>query len=255
MSGNTERGGATTSDVVAGSVEWRSRITRLCDEVLAANLQLPAAGLVTLTWGNASGVDRDLGVAAIKPSGVDYEAMTVTDIVVMKLDGEVVSGSRRPSTDTPTHLELYRAFPEIGGIVHTHSTWATAWAQAEREIPLMGTTHADLSPHAVPLTRGLTEDEVEREYEAATGRALIEVISEHGPAESPCALVRQHGPFCWGSSPRAAVVAAITLEEVARLARLTTALDPRSATLDPALQRKHHERKHGPNAYYGQPSG
>lgn len=239
---------------LAGSVEWQSRITRLRDEVLAANLQLPAAGLVTLTWGNASGIDRDLGVVAIKPSGVDYEAMTAADIVVMKLDGELVSGSRRPSTDTPTHLELYRAFPEIGGVVHTHSTWATAWAQAEHEIPLMGTTHADLSPHAVPLTRGLTADEVEREYEAATGRALIEVIVEHGPAELPCALVRQHGPFCWGTSPRAAVVAAITLEEVARLARLTAALEPCTATLDPALQRKHHERKHGPNAYYGQPA-
>jgi L-ribulose-5-phosphate 4-epimerase len=225
----------------------------LCSAVLDANLQLPAYGLVTLTWGNASGIDRDLGLVAIKASGVAYAEMTPADMVVLDLDGNVVSGSRRPSTDTPTHLELYRAFPEIGGIVHTHSTWATAWAQAEREIPLFGTTHADLCPHPIPLTRRLAEDEVAGDYEAATGRALVEVVAPVGPAELPCALVRQHGPFCWGRDPAAAVTTAVTLEEVARLATLTTTVNPEAAALDPALRRKHFERKHGPRAYYGQP--
>ncbi len=249
---NTTESGSISVEITEGSVEWCSRVMRLCEDVLTANLDLPKAGLVTLTWGNASGIDRDLGLIAIKPSGVDYEVMIAADIVVIRLNGEPVSGSRRPSTDTPTHLELYRAFAEIGGIVHTHSTSATAWAQAEREIPLIGTTHADLSPHTIPLTRALSPQEVQQGYEAATGHALIEAIAEFGPVETPSALVRQHGPFCWGADPKAAVVAAITLEEVARLASLTAALDPRSVALDPELRRKHYERKHGPNAYYGQ---
>ena len=221
--------------------------------MLDANLALPRAGLVTLTWGNASALHRELGLVAIKPSGLAYAEMTADDVVIVDLDGNVVGGSRRPSTDTPTHLALYRAWPSIGGIVHTHSTWATAWAQAEREIPVLGTTHADLSPHPIPLTRQLTEAEIQDDYEGATGTALIEAVSGHGPVEHPCALVRQHGPFSWGKDGAAAVANAITLEEVARLATLTTMIDPRAAALDAAVRRKHHERKHGPDAYYGQP--
>ncbi|HUY58158.1 MAG TPA: L-ribulose-5-phosphate 4-epimerase AraD [Solirubrobacteraceae bacterium] len=228
------------------------RLSRLRAEVLAANLALPASGLVTLTWGNASAIDRDLGLVAIKPSGVDYDRLTEADLVVLDLEGNLVEGESRPSTDTPTHLALYRAFPAVGAVVHTHSTWATAWAQAEHEIPPMGTTHADLSPHAIPLTRPLTEAEIETGYEAATGAVLIEAVTEFGPAELPCALVRQHGPFCWGRDCVSAVVCAVTLEEVARLASLTMALKPLSTTLDPSLRNKHYERKHGPRAYYGQ---
>lgn len=229
-----------------------ARIASLCERVLEANLALPRAGLVTLTWGNASAADRELGYVAIKPSGVSYDRLTADDIVVLTLAGDVVRGSGRPSTDTPTHLILYRAFPEIGGVVHTHSTWATSWAQAEREIPLLGTTHADFSPHPVPLTRRLTDVEVDEGYESATGEVIVETVSVHGPSELPAALVRQHGPFCWGPSVEKAVEAAITLEEIARLASITYGLAPSVEILDPALRRKHYERKHGPNAYYGQ---
>jgi L-ribulose-5-phosphate 4-epimerase len=231
-----------------------STLDALRDEVLAANLALPAAGLVTLTWGNASGIDRASGLVAIKPSGVSYGAMGVDDIVVVDLDGRVVSGERRPSTDTPTHLALYRAFPEIGGIVHTHSTWATAWAQAQREIPLFGTTHADLCAHPIPLTRALTSAEVSSDYEGFTGEVVIEAVRELGPAELPCVLVRGHAPFCWGISPAAAVETAITLEAVAKMALLTRVLEPGASPLDAVVREKHHQRKHGPQAYYGQAS-
>jgi L-ribulose-5-phosphate 4-epimerase len=205
------------------------------EEVLAANRALPAHGLVTLTWGNASGIDRERGLVAIKPSGVAYAEMTLADIVVVDLDGNVVEGERRPSTDMPTHLALYRAVESIGGIVHTHSTWATAWAQAQREIPVLGTTHADLSGRPIPLTRPLTDAEVAEDYEGATGQVLIEAIDEH----DSCALVRGHGPFAWGASPDAAVEAAVTLEEVARMALLTTLLTPDGPPLADALRRKH----------------
>jgi len=218
------------------------------EAVLAANLALPAHGLVTLTWGNVSGIDRERGLVAIKPSGVPYESMTLADIVIVDLEGNVGEGERRPSTDTPTHLELYRAYASIGGIVHTHSPWATAWAQAEREIPPLGTTHADLSARPIPLTRSLTESEVDEDYEGATGRALVEATTEHDSG----ALVRGHGPFAWGASPAAAVEAAVTLEQVARLALLTTLLAPDAPPLADAIRRKHFERKHGPHAYYGQ---
>jgi L-ribulose-5-phosphate 4-epimerase len=231
------------------------RLRRLRERDLDANLLLPKAGLVTLTWGNASAIDRELGLVAIKPSGVGYADLSAEDIVVLNLEGEALAGSSRPSTDTPTHLALYRAFPGIGGVVHTHSTWATGWAQAEREIPLLGTTHADLSPHPVPLTRRLSDAEVQDGYEAATGKAIIEAIAEKGPAELPCVLVRQHGPFCWGATVEKAVEIAITLEEVARIATVTTTLASRANVLDPALRNKHYARKHGPNAYYGQPHG
>jgi L-ribulose-5-phosphate 4-epimerase len=220
--------------------------------VLAANLALPAHGLVTLTWGNVSAIDRASGLVAIKPSGVAYDALGSDDLVVVDLDGNVVDGDRRPSTDTPTHLALYRALDGIGGVVHTHSAWATAWAQAGREIPILGTTHADLCPGPIPLTRALTEEEVAGDYEGATGAAVIEAVGERGADEVPCALVRGHGPFCWGSDATAAVENAVTLEEVARLALLTTMLEPDAGPLAAAIRDKHFERKHGPGAYYGQ---
>ena len=224
----------------------------LVNEVLAANCALPAHGLAPLTWGNASGIDRERGLVAIKPSGVAYDSLTAQDIVLLDLDGNVIEGDRKPSTDTPTHLALYRAFEEIGGVVHTHSPWCVAWAQAQREIPLFGTTHADLCTRPIPLTRALTDEEVAEDYEGATGTVLIEVISEHGPSEVPCALVRGHAPFCWGESATKAVEVAVTVEEVARMALLTTVLDPDADSLQAAVRNKHYERKHGPAAYYGQ---
>jgi len=225
----------------------------LREQALEANLALPAHGLVTLTWGNASVIDRDTGLVAIKPSGVRYEQLRPQDLVVCNLGGDVVEGSRRPSTDTPTHLALYRAFEQVGAVVHTHSTWATVWAQAQRPIPLLGTTHADLSPHPIPITRPLTEAEIDAGYEAATGAVLIEAVREHGPAEAPCALVRGHAPFSWGETAAAAVENAVTLEEVARMALLTTMLDADGPSLAEPVRAKHYARKHGPDAYYGQP--
>ena len=225
----------------------------LAEAVLEANRALAKYGLAALTWGNASGIDRERGVVAIKPSGVAYDELTAEDIVLLDLDGTVLSGGRRPSTDTPTHLVLYREFEEIGGIVHTHSTWSVAWAQAQREIPLLGTTHADLCTHPIPLTRALTAEEIDEDYEGATGTVLVETIAQHGPAELPCALVRGHAPFCWGASPAKALEVAVTLEEVARMALLTTLLEPSPEPLHAAVRDKHHERKHGPQAYYGQP--
>lgn len=224
----------------------------LREAVLEGNLALPANGLVTLTWGNASQIDREQGVFGIKPSGVSYEALTADDIVIVDLDGQIVEGERGPSTDTPTHLELYRRFEEIGGIVHTHSTWATVWAQAQREIPLYGTTHADLCAEPIPVTRALTADEINEGYERNTGTVLIEAIADHGASRLPCALVRGHAPFTWGTTLAKAVEVSVTLEEVARMAFLTATLEPDAPSLDPAVRSKHYERKHGPNAYYGQ---
>jgi L-ribulose-5-phosphate 4-epimerase len=221
-------------------------------EVLAANLALPAHGLVTLTWGNASGIDRERGLVVIKPSGVDYGDLTAEDLVVVNLEGEVVQGERRPSTDTPTHVALYRAFAAVGGIVHTHSRWATVWAQAQREIPLLGTTHADLSPHPIPLTRPLSAEEVQGDYEGATGQVIAEAVATHGPVEQPCVLVRGHAPFCWGPDVAHAVETAVTLEEVAQMALFTMLLDPAAPPLHSVVRDKHYERKHGPDAYYGQ---
>lgn len=228
----------------------------LIDDVLEANRALPAHGLAPLTWGNASAIDRDQGLVVIKPSGVAYEEMTADDMVVVDLGGNVITGPRpprRPSTDTPTHVALYRAFEEIGGIVHTHSTWGVAWAQAQREIPLLGTTHADLCAFPIPVTRALRKDEIESDYEGATGTSLVELISERGPLELPCALVRGHAPFCWAATVAGAVDVAVTLEQVARMALLTTLLEPNAPPLQSELRDKHYERKHGPKAYYGQP--
>ena len=224
----------------------------LIEQVLAANRALPEHGLVTLTWGNASGIDRNAGLVAIKASGVTYAEMTAADIVVVDLDGRRVQGEQRPSTDTPTHLALYRAFAEIGGIVHTHSTWATAWAQARREIPVLGTTHADLTAHPIPLTRELNAQEIAADYELATGGAVVEALAGRSPLELPCALVIGHAPFCWAASPAAAVEVAVTLEQVAHIALLTDLLAQGGAGLDDAIRDKHFQRKHGPDAYYGQ---
>jgi L-ribulose-5-phosphate 4-epimerase len=224
----------------------------LRQEVLAANLALPEHGLVKLTWGNVSGLDREAGVMAIKPSGVAYDRMTAQDIVLVDISsGEVVGGERRPSSDTPTHVALYRGLDGIGGIVHTHSTYATAWAQAGRAIPLLGTTHADFSSEPIPITRALTAQEIDAGYEAETATVLLEALGERGD-RIPAALVVGHAPFCWATDAAKAVETAVTLEEVARLALLSTLLEPRIGSLDSALRDKHFERKHGPAAYYGQ---
>jgi L-ribulose-5-phosphate 4-epimerase len=229
-------------------------VPELVQEVLTANRALAAHRLAALTWGNASGIDRERGLVAIKPSGVAYDELSADDIVVLDLDGNVVQGERRPSTDTPTHLILYREFEDIGGVVHTHSTWGVAWAQAQREIPLLGTTHADLCAQAIPVTRALTDEEIAEDYEGSTGTVLVEAIAEHGgPSELPCALARGHAPFCWAANPTKAVEVAVTLEEVARMALLTTLLEPGAEPLQAAVRDKHHDRKHGPQAYYGQP--
>jgi L-ribulose-5-phosphate 4-epimerase len=234
------------------SVEEMSSIADLREAVLRANKALPKLGLVTLTWGNASAIDRTQGLVAIKPSGVPYDDLIADDIVIVDLDGAIVDGHRKPSTDTPTHLALYRAFDQIGGVVHTHSTWATAWAQAQRAIPVYGTTHADLCAAPIPVTRPLTAEEIDEGYELHTGTVLIETIRTLDPTQLPCALVRGHAPFTWGATIGKAVENAVTLDEVARMAYLTATLAPSAPSLDPAVRQKHQERKHGPQAYYGQ---
>ena len=224
----------------------------LKEAVYAANMDLPARGLVTYTWGNVSGFDRERGLVVIKPSGVAYETMTVADMAVVDLDGKTVEGRLRPSSDMDTHLELYRSFPAIGGIVHTHSTHATSWAQAGRAIPAFGTTHADYFHGAVPCCRALTREEVEGEYEANTGKVIIETIGAGNPMEIPGVLVSEHAPFAWGKSADDAVHNAVVLEEVARMALMTLALSPNRAPVSDFLLDKHYLRKHGANAYYGQ---
>jgi L-ribulose-5-phosphate 4-epimerase len=227
-------------------------------EVCRANVDLVRAGLVTLSFGNASGVDREAGVFVIKPSGVPYETLRPEDLVVVSLaDGSVVEGSLRPSSDTPTHLRLYQRFASIGGVVHTHSPHATAWAQAGRGVPCLGTTHADHFRGTVPVTRALTEAEIDGDYEAETGAVIVETFSRLGiePLHMPAVLVRSHGPFTWGRDAADAVVNAVALEAVAALAQRTFALQPDTPPVDEALLRRHFLRKHGPGAYYGQPGG
>lgn len=220
--------------------------------VLEANLELPRAGLVSLTWGNVSGRDPETGLVVIKPSGVPYASMKADDLVVVGPGGEVVEGDFRPSTDTPTHLVLYEHLPGIAGVVHTHSTWATAWAQADRAIPVLGTTHADLSHLEIPVTAHLSPEEVAAGYETATGYAVVAAVGGRPPAEVPAVLVSGHGPFCWGTTPEKAVEAAVTLEEVAKMAWLTVGLAPSAPPLEAHIVERHFSRKHGPAAYYGQ---
>ncbi|MFI5258121.1 MAG: L-ribulose-5-phosphate 4-epimerase AraD [Candidatus Limnocylindrales bacterium] len=227
----------------------------LRDEVLRANQALVRAGLVTLSFGNASGVDRSAGVLVIKPSGVPYDELAPEDMVVVSLeDGSVVEGDLRPSSDTPTHLLLYRRFPQIGGVVHTHSTAATAWAQAGMQIPLLGTTHADHFHGPVPVTRRLTRTEVAGEYETTTGAVIVETLERLGlsAGEMPAALVASHGPFTWGSDAGDAVDNAIALEAVAAMATQTLAINPQVRPVAAYLRERHFQRKHGPGAYYGQ---
>lgn len=221
-------------------------------EVLAANLELYARNLAIYTWGNASGFDRERGLVVIKPSGVPREELTVESLVVLDLEGRVIEGGLRPSTDTPTHLVLYRAFAGIGGIVHTHSTWATAWAQAGLDLPCLGTTHADHFYGDVPCTRPLSEEEIEGDYEAATGRVIVERFEGLDPLAVPAVLVAQHGPFAWGRDPAEAVRNAAILEETARMAFITRELRPSVEPIPRALLDKHFLRKHGNGAYYGQ---
>ena len=229
----------------------------LRERVLEANLALGRAGLVALTFGNASAVDRAAGTVAIKPSGVPYEQLTSADIAVVGLaDAAVVDGDTRPSSDTPTHLALYRAWPDVGGIVHTHSAFATSWAQARREIPCFGTTHADHFDGAVPVTRPLTPGEIEGEYERETGEVIIETFAalERQPLDMPAVLVASHGPFTWGASAEEAVENAIALEAVAASAYRSLALAGELEPISADLLRKHFSRKHGASAYYGQPA-
>lgn len=220
--------------------------------VCTANRRLGESGLVSLTWGNVSGFDPASGLFAIKPSGVAYADLTPDKMVIVDMDGKTVEGPFRPSSDTPTHTALYRAFPSVRGVVHTHSPEATAWAQAAREIPCFGTTHADVFDGPVPLARFLTDKEVAEEYEANTGKVIVERFAGLDPLAVPGVLVAGHGPFTWGRSPDAAVDVAISLEAVARMARLSQAIRPQLATLPDYVLAKHHSRKHGPKAYYGQ---
>jgi L-ribulose-5-phosphate 4-epimerase len=228
-------------------------LEHLKDQVLRANLMLPEHGLVTFTWGNASGVDREQGLVAIKPSGVPYEDLDLDDMVVVDLEtGRVVEGEYKPSSDTPTHLELYRAFTEIGGVVHTHSRWATIHAQAGQGISPLGTTHADYFHGEIPCTRKMTTDEIEGDYERETGLVIRETVGTRDPTAIPAVLVHGHGPFVWGADAINAAHNAVVLEEVAFMHFHTLALARDSEPMQEALLNKHFMRKHGPDAYYGQ---
>ena len=228
-------------------------LEKLKEQVCEANLQLVREGLVVQTWGNVSGIDRQSRYVVIKPSGVPYDEMRPEHMVVIGLDaGRALEGQLRPSSDTATHLELYRAFPGIGSIVHTHSLYATAWAQAQREIPILGTTHADYFNGPIPCTRFLSDEEVQSDYERNTGHVIVERFARLDPLQMPAALVAGHAPFAWGTNVPKAVENAIVLEYVARLASETLKVNPDVAFLQSALLDKHFFRKHGPGAYYGQ---
>ena len=229
-------------------------LKKLKHAVYEANMELPHRGLVTYTWGNVSGIDRERGLVVIKPSGVSYDELTPDDLVVLDLDGKVVDGKLNPSSDTKTHLELYKAFPEIGGIVHTHSPYAVGWAQAGRDIPAYGTTHADYFYGPVPCCRSLTEQEVEEDYERNTGLVIVETFRQRelDPVRVPGAICRNHGPFTWGKDAAQAVYHAVVLEEVAKMAVYTTQIAPDAQPAPQYVLDKHFLRKHGPNAYYGQ---
>ncbi|WIL37202.1 L-ribulose-5-phosphate 4-epimerase [Bacillus stercoris] len=221
-------------------------------EVLAANLKLQEHQLVTFTWGNVSGIDREKERIVIKPSGVEYSDLTADDLVVLNLEGEVVEGSLKPSSDTPTHVYLYKAFPNIGGIVHTHSQWATSWAQSGRDIPPLGTTHADYFDSAIPCTREMYDEEIIHEYELNTGKVIAETFQQHNYEQVPGVLVNNHGPFCWGTDALNAIHNAVVLETVAEMAYHSIMLNKDVTPINTVLHEKHFYRKHGANAYYGQ---
>jgi L-ribulose-5-phosphate 4-epimerase len=227
-------------------------LEQLKERVFQANLELPRRGLVTYTWGNVSEIDRETGLIVIKPSGVAYETMAAEDMVVVDLDGKVMEGKRKPSSDTPTHAELYRAFPALGGIVHTHSRWATVFAQAGRAIPAIGTTQADYFYGAVPCTRPMTDAEIQHNYEKETGKVIVETFRNIDPMAIPGVLVYSHGPFTWGKNAAEAVHNAVVLEEIAFMDWHTLALNPVQVRMQQTLLDKHYLRKHGKGAYYGQ---
>ncbi|GDX07419.1 L-ribulose-5-phosphate 4-epimerase [Buttiauxella sp. A111] len=225
---------------------------QLKQQVFEANMALPRHGLVTFTWGNVSAIDRERQCIVIKPSGVAYEQMSADDMVVVDMNGVVIEGKYRPSSDTATHLALYKQYPELGGVVHTHSTHATAWAQAGLSIPALGTTHADYFFGDIPCTRALTAQEVQGEYELNTGKVIIETLGEGNPLHTPGIVVYQHGPFAWGKDVDDAVHNAVVMEEVARMAWIARGINPALKPIDSYLMNKHFQRKHGAHAYYGQ---
>ena len=229
-------------------------LEELKKKVYEANMELPRRGLITYTWGNVSEIDRDTGYFVIKPSGVDYDKLRPEDMVVMDLEGKRIEGTLNPSSDTPTHLELYKKYPEIGGVVHTHSPEATSWAQAGRDIPLYGTTHADYFYGSIPCARSLTPEEIGGEYERNTGLVIIETFEQRGlnPMHTPGVLCTNHGPFTWGKDAAEAVHNAVVLEEVARMAIRTELPNPQVQPAPDSIRDKHFFRKHGENAYYGQ---
>lgn len=227
----------------------------LKEKVWRANLDLVKYNLVTLTWGNVSGCDRDEGIVAIKPSGIAYEELMPDDIVIVDLEGQIVEGALNPSSDTPTHLELYKSFEEISGVAHTHSDYATAFAQAKKEIPCLGTTHADYFQGAVPVTRFIRRKEAEEDYEVNTGKLIAALFSDLNPLERPAVLVAGHGPFTWGRTPDEAVKNSVALEKVAQMAMDTLLLNRECERIPGYLLKKHHQRRHGPDAYYGQKKG
>lgn len=233
-------------------------LEELKEKVFEANLKLVEYGLVVLTWGNVSGIDREKGLFVIKPSGVPYDTMKASDMVVMDLEGNKVEGDLNPSSDTPTHLELYRNYKDIGGVVHTHSSWACSWAQAGRDVPAYGTTHADFSNGCIPCARGLTKEEVDGEYELNTGKVIVEEFEKRNisPDECPAVLVHRHGPFAWGKDPFKAVENALILEEISKMAYQTEQISSFDSLCNIGIEQylldKHYQRKHGKNAYYGQ---
>lgn len=229
-------------------------LEQLKEIVYQANMELPKRGLITYTWGNVSGIDRETGYIVIKPSGVDYENMKAEDMVVLDLLGNRIEGKYKPSSDTATHIALYLKFPELGGVVHTHSTWATSWAQAGRSIPLYGTTHADYFYGSIPCARSLTKEEINGEYEKNTGLVIIETLTQQeiNPMSMPGILCCNHGPFTWGKDAFDAVHNAVVLEEVAKMAAFTEQINKEAKPAPTTIMDKHYLRKHGSNAYYGQ---
>ena len=229
-------------------------LEKLKEEVYLANMELPKRGLVTYTWGNVSGIDREKGLFVIKPSGVEYDELKPSDMVVMDLKGNKIEGDMNPSSDTKTHMVLYNAFPQIGGIVHTHSPYAVGWAQAGEDLPCYGTTHADYFYGSIPCARHLTQEELDEDYELNTGITIVETFKERGldPKAVPAVLCFSHGPFTWGKDPAQAVYHSVVLEECAKMGIFTRMVNPNAAPAPQRMQDKHYMRKHGPNAYYGQ---